>query len=161
VVAAGRHHAAVIAAIQGSSLSEAWSAGAIAELLALPGTFGFIAVAGGVPAGFILCRTAGAESEVLAFGVVAERRRCGCGRILLAAALAKATGQGSRRAILEVSAANSGARALYARFGFREVGRRRGYYQRPGQAADDALILAVDAEPAKAALLAQEAKPMH
>jgi ribosomal-protein-alanine N-acetyltransferase len=42
--------------------------------------------------------------------------------------------------ILEVAADNPAARALYARAGFREVGRRRNYYRRPARRAD-ALIL--------------------
>jgi ribosomal-protein-alanine N-acetyltransferase len=32
---------------------------------------------------------------------------------------------------LDVRASNVAARALYERFGFQEVGRRRGYYRRP------------------------------
>ena len=36
---------------------------------------------------------------------------------------------------------NAAARALYARAGFAEVGRRRGYYQRPDGRREDALVL--------------------
>jgi ribosomal-protein-alanine N-acetyltransferase len=161
VVAAGQHHAPIIARLQWGSLEEVWSAEAIAGLLALPQTFAFIAIAGGGPAGFILCWTAGGESEVLAFAVAAEHRRCGCGRILLAAALQKAFDEGVRRAVLEVSATNSPAQALYTRFGFRVVGRRSGYYQRPGQMPVDALILAVENDTLAATLLSHQAKPMH
>ena len=39
---------------------------------------------------------------------------------------------------LEVRASNQAAISLYEKFGFREVGRRRGYYQNP---KEDALIL--------------------
>ena len=47
---------------------------------------------------------------------------------------------------LEARESNHAARALYARFGFREIGRRRGYYRKP---TEDALVLSLDlgAEP--------------
>ena len=48
------------------------------------------------------------------------------------------TGGGARAAYLEVRASNGVALALYARFGFREVGRRRGYYRRP---VEDAVVM--------------------
>ena len=45
---------------------------------------------------------------------------------------------GSRCLTLEVRDSNGPARALYAKLGFREIGRRRGYYRDP---REDALIL--------------------
>ncbi len=45
--------------------------------------------------------------------------------------------------MLEVAITNQGARQLYERLGFCEVGRRPAYYRRDGKAVD-ALILARD-----------------
>ncbi len=42
---------------------------------------------------------------------------------------------------LDVRESNAAARALYARFGFAEVGRRRAYYREP---VEDALVLRCD-----------------
>jgi ribosomal-protein-alanine N-acetyltransferase len=47
---------------------------------------------------------------------------------------------------LEVRESNAAARALYARFGFREGGRRRGYYRKP---VEDALVLVCDLPPSQ------------
>ena len=63
-------------------------------------------------------------------------RRRGLARHLLVALMAEARARGARHATLEVAAGNTPALALYAALGFREAGRRRGYYRN----GDDALI---------------------
>jgi ribosomal-protein-alanine N-acetyltransferase len=65
----------------------------------------------------------------------AERRR-GHGRRVLRGLLEAAGERGAERATLEVASGNAAALALYRSLGFREAGRRPGYY-RDG---DDALI---------------------
>jgi ribosomal-protein-alanine N-acetyltransferase len=62
----------------------------------------------------------------------------GVGRRLLGTLLARHRARGARRAFLEVRPGNVEARRLYAGLGFREVGRRRGYYVDTGE---DALLL--------------------
>lgn len=116
----------------------------MATTLDIPGTFGFIACATKVPAGFILCRSAGGESEILGLGVTAGRRQRGIGRTLLSAGLAQARAYGAKRMILEVAVDNNAARRLYASAGFLAVGQRRNYYVRAGGVRTDALILARD-----------------
>lgn len=94
------------------------------------------------PAGFALFRVAADEAELLTVSVVPEARRAGLGRALVGACEAGARQAGARRMFLEVGAGNAPARALYDGAGYREVGRRRGYYQRPDGNRDDALVLA-------------------
>ena len=61
------------------------------------------------------------------------------GRFADAAALMEElVGANSGAILLEVRESNAAARGLYARFGFREVGRRSAYYHRP---VEDALVL--------------------
>jgi ribosomal-protein-alanine N-acetyltransferase len=60
------------------------------------------------------------------------------GRALVRELLAVFAGAGARTAYLEVRESNVAAQRLYAGFGFREVGRRRRYYQRP---VEDAVVL--------------------
>lgn len=95
-------------------------------------------------AGFALCRVAADECEVLSCAVRPQSRACGFGRQMLTRAFALAAGRGARRAFLEVDEGNACARALYESLGLRKVGRRRGYYVRPGRPPADALVMSAD-----------------
>ncbi len=131
----------VLARLHATSFAEAWSAEWIAKLLAQPGTFAFLA--GDESGGFVLVRIAGGEAEILTLAVAPAARRRGIGSALISAACQKAQEMGAETMFLEVSQANEPARTLYTRFGFREVGQRRGYYQAPGARKEDALIFCV------------------
>jgi [ribosomal protein S18]-alanine N-acetyltransferase len=113
-----------------------WSAEQFAALLATPGT---IAILRGT--GLAIGRVAGPEAELLTLAVAPEVRRTGLARTMLAALEARAAGEGARELFLEVAVTNHPARALYADAGFREAGRRPGYYTRRGAPAIDALVL--------------------
>lgn len=77
------------------------------------------------------------ECEILTLAVAPEMRGAKLGARLLDELLRFATERGAARVFLEVRPSNAAARALYARRGFAEVGRRRAYY-RDGE---DALLL--------------------
>jgi ribosomal-protein-alanine N-acetyltransferase len=140
--------AGVAAAIHAQAADAPWSAETIAGLLAQPGVFGLVAVAGEAPQGFILCRIAADEAEVLALAVLPEARRHGIARALMTAAMAQVKAGGGVRVLLEVSVRNEAALALYRSVGFGEVGRRKGYYAESGGGAPtDALVLAMDLVP--------------
>ena len=62
----------------------------------------------------------------------------GIGALLLQALLDEAARRRKPSVSLEVRADNDAAQRLYARFGFRQIGVRRGYYQPSGT---DALVL--------------------
>ena len=124
--------------------AEAWGALAIGTMLGLEGGFGLLLEAPereAPPRGFILARAVAGEAEILTLAVDPDHRRQGQGAELLAAALAEAGARGAEALFLEVSEANTPARALYAKAGATEVGRRRRYY------ADghDALVLRIEA----------------
>ena len=78
------------------------------------------------------------EVHVTNLAVDPEWRGEGIGRLLLGTLLAHHRAAGARRAFLEVRPGNVEARRLYEGLGFREVGRRRGYYVDTGE---DALLL--------------------
>ena len=67
----------------------------------------------------------------------------------MAAWEAAALRRGAATAFLEVAEPNLAARALYARSGFHEAGRRRGYYRDPAGRAVDALVLSKPLMPLK------------
>lgn len=112
-----------------------WSASEIADLLAT-GAFG---VAG--DHAFAIGRVTLDEAELLTLATDPAHQRQGHARATLAAYHAGAAQRGARASLLEVAADNGPARTLYAHAGYREVGRRRGYYLIPGSSAVDALIL--------------------
>lgn len=118
---------------------EPWSRADLAHLLALPGGFGliarvvdrhFAAFDGIRGAGFALCRVVRDECELLSIGVGPGYRRRGVGAALLRASMDRCRDAGARTMYLEVAVDNHEAQALYRRYGFREVGRRDGYYLR-------------------------------
>jgi ribosomal-protein-alanine N-acetyltransferase len=117
-----------------------WDAGAIAQIMRMPGFFGCVEWEEDVPAGFALALDLGNEAEILSLGVVPEARRSGIGAALLDALFCEAGLRAAEWVILEVAANNTGARALYAASGFTVVGYRRNYY-RQAEGFVDGLIL--------------------
>lgn len=138
MIAADPSHAEVIAAIHRAAMPEAaWSADAWRSLLSAPGARARIAMDGTAPAGFLHLRHAGDEAEVVMIATHPSARRRGFAAALLEDAVASLDG---RTLFLEVAESNGAARALYARFGFRQAGRRPGYY-RTASGREDALVL--------------------
>ncbi len=140
----GPFDVAVAAALHAACFDEAWSESAVAELLAMPGSFGLLAAAGGEPVGMILLVATTAEAEILTLCVLPSWRRRGIGRCLLRAAARRLVSDGVLRLFLEVAEDNLSARALYGAHGLVEVGRRPGYYRRARGKTATALVLAGD-----------------
>jgi ribosomal-protein-alanine N-acetyltransferase len=67
-------------------------------------------------------------AELQRISVLGDHRRQGHAAALLEAVVAEATAQGADRVLLEVREGNHPALAFYARHGFTEIDRRRGYY---------------------------------
>jgi ribosomal-protein-alanine N-acetyltransferase len=96
-------------------------------------------------AGFLILRLAADEAELITVAVDPKWRKKGIGRALLRAAFADLMMSPARRMFLEVAADNAAAIRLYQTEGFKEVGRRDGYYARAaGQSPATALVMARD-----------------
>ena len=145
--------AALLAGMEAACFSTAWSADRYAELLrACDGpegplsaafcVFGMRSGSSGLDAyiSLGLHQTVG-EIEIYNIAVRDDRRQHGFGKKLLVHALREAALAGFTRALLEVRTGNTAALALYASTGFRECGRRKGYYADTGE---DALVLSRD-----------------
>jgi N6-L-threonylcarbamoyladenine synthase/protein kinase Bud32 len=94
------------------------------------------------------------EGHLLNLAVRRDARGKGIGSALLAAVFGEAERRGLERLTLEVRPSNATARALYARAGFAEEGRRPGYYADTGE---DALVMwtgPLDGEPMRTAITA-------
>ena len=88
--------------------------------------------------GYLCLWEIGDELHVTNIAVHPAQRRRGMARRLLGAILEDARSRRLRSVTLEVRPTNDEARTLYESFGFRVVGRRRGYYYDTGE---DALIM--------------------
>lgn len=91
--------------------------------------------------GFVVASLVAGEAELESIAVAAEAQRCGLGGQLLLKLLAALKDLDVSRINLEVRASNHPALALYARHGFRETGRRIGYYAEP---VEDAELMCLD-----------------
>jgi ribosomal-protein-alanine N-acetyltransferase len=92
--------------------------------------------------GFVCARVVAGEWEIENAVVAPEFRRRGVGRDLIRELLRQAEMAGGTAVWLEVRESNSAARGLYEKHGFRETGRRRGYYNDP---SEDAILYEVRA----------------
>lgn len=89
--------------------------------------------------GYFVLSAAAGEAHLLNLSVASQCQRRGHGSALLRQALHLARARGARELLLEVRPGNLAARALYERFGFRQIGVRRGYY--PAHSGrEDALV---------------------
>lgn len=81
------------------------------------------------------------QGELGNVAVAPETRGQGVGAMLVREVVDRAARRGIRELFLEVRPSNDGARHLYARFGFVQVGRRKNYYQQP---TEDALVMRLE-----------------
>lgn len=85
------------------------------------------------------------EAHLLNLCIAADYRRRGLASLLLEHVLREMMMAGADRAYLEVRPSNRGAIRLYGHFGFRQVGRRPGYYPHE-EGREDALVMVRDLE---------------
>jgi len=89
--------------------------------------------------GFLCARVVAGEWEIENVVVAQKFRRHGIGAALMRELLNKWEAAAGAAVLLEVRESNAAARALYKASGFREIGRRQGYYRDP---VEDAILYA-------------------
>ena len=127
-----------VAELEKICFSQPWSEKSVAGELDNPQALWLVAMEGDRLAGYVGSQTVMDETDMMNLAVAPQFRRQGVGKALVNALVASLKELGSRCLTLEVRDSNGPARALYAKLGFAEVGRRRGYYRDP---REDALIL--------------------
>ncbi|HLH40143.1 MAG TPA: ribosomal protein S18-alanine N-acetyltransferase [Bryobacteraceae bacterium] len=117
--------------------------GDLPAIAAIQGSFGWppekylehdcrVALIDGRVCGFLVSRqTAPGEREILSLAVEPEMRRRGIAKKLMRDEISRFRGSW----FLEVRESNAAAINLYWSMGFREVGRRGGYYSAPAESA--------------------------
>ena len=98
------------------------------------------AAAPGPIAGYGGCWLIAGEAHISTIAVAPEYRGRGLGELLLAAMLKRSINRQGPYSVLGVRASNEVAQALYRKYRYEVVGRRRGYYRDDGE---DALLMEV------------------
>ena len=130
-----------MAALEAAVFSDAYSLGLIERSLSSPHEHSLIFERDRQLEGYITWLETGEEAELLRIAVHPEKRRQSVGKQLLGAMLSRRYGLGAASVSLEVRASNRAARSLYASFGFREIGRRKDYYENP---REDGIIMRIE-----------------
>ena len=91
--------------------------------------------------GYFLLMAVVDEAHLLNVAVSAEKQGQGLGRFLLNQAVACARGLGMESVLLEVRPSNTRALQIYERYGFKQIGRRKGYYPAANQQREDAIVM--------------------
>ncbi len=122
---------------------EAWSRQMLEGELAEQARSRYYLVAddGGAITGYAGLLVAAAQADVLTLAVAADRWGQGTGSALLEALLSEAARRNCSEIFLEVRTDNARAQRLYRRYGFSQIGIRKGYYQPSGA---DALVMRRD-----------------
>ncbi|WP_029351443.1 GNAT family N-acetyltransferase [Bosea sp. 117] len=144
--AANTADAPALAVVHASSFHIAWDAAEFERLLAERLTRALVATDGpaGPVVGFILTRGVAPETEILSVAVAPRWRRQGLARRLVDGALGRLAAEGYTTVFLEVEEGNGGARRLYERAGFHEIGRRAGYYRTAAGTPASAIVMRRD-----------------
>lgn len=97
--------------------------------------------ASGALAGYFLLMMAVDEAHLLNISVRRDLQGYGVGRMQLDKIASLAKEHGMRSVLLEVRPSNQHAFAVYQRYGFVEIGRRKGYYPSTGGSREDAIVM--------------------
>jgi tRNA threonylcarbamoyl adenosine modification protein YeaZ/ribosomal-protein-alanine acetyltransferase len=135
--------AEVLSALHGQCFDMAWTPDMLRVACTEPGATTLVAENRREACGFIQAQTAAEEAEILTLCVLPMLRRHGLAMLLLGGLIADLKGRGIKKLFLEVAAGNAAALGLYARAGFREIGRRKGYYSKANSSPEDAITMAL------------------
>jgi ribosomal-protein-alanine N-acetyltransferase len=136
-------HADRLAELHGNAFARPWSAGEFEDFMAERAIRcdGIFVGRDRQPAGFVLTRVGADQAEIISVTLAVGMRGRGYARQLLAHQLQGLADEGVAEVHLEVEDGNRAALALYKRLGFRETGRREGYYHRPDGSRTGAITM--------------------
>lgn len=118
-----------------------WSRANFADSLASGYDCWTLRDAGGAVAGYYLLMYALDEAHLLDVALARRYHAQGLGRLLLDQIVARARARGMASIFLEVRPSNVRALAVYQRFGYEQVGRRKAYYPAGAGQREDAIVM--------------------
>ncbi len=124
-----------IVSIEKNSFDSPWSETEIAKDIDSDDTYVAVIEADGRMAGYAEMRMVAGEAQIYNIAVDEAFRGCGFGETLMKHLIEDALKNGCDIMTLEVRSGNKAASGLYAKLGFKEVGRRKGYYSKGGEDA--------------------------
>jgi ribosomal-protein-alanine N-acetyltransferase len=130
-----------VTALEDSVFPHPWSRANFVESLASGYDAWVVRDPLGELAGYYLLMYACDEAHLLDVAVAADRQRDGLGRYLLDKAAMRARELGMLSILLEVRPSNERALHVYKRYGFAEIGRRKGYYPAHQGQREDAIVM--------------------
>ena len=124
--------------IEAACFEKPWSPDAFSRTLANASAGIFAAEEDGRLLGYVSCYMLPPyECQIGNIAVHPQARRCGIAAKLLEELIRESGTLGIGEINLEVRPSNAGAIALYKKYGFKEIGRRRGYYE----GREDAILM--------------------
>jgi ribosomal-protein-alanine N-acetyltransferase len=132
-----------VVALEESVYPHPWSRGNFLDSMASGYQAWVLRDQGGTLLGYFLLMTVVDEAHLLNVAVGAEMQGQGLGRFLLNQAVACARGLGMASVLLEVRPSNLRALDIYRRYGFAQIGRRKGYYPAADQQREDAIVMRI------------------
>jgi ribosomal-protein-alanine N-acetyltransferase len=134
-------HLGAVLAIEQMVYAFPWTHGNFVDSLAAGHLAHVLRTVDGSVVAYSVAMTGVQEMHLLNLTVSPPWQRRGLAIALLDALAAQCRRQGSDALWLEVRLSNERARAVYARYGFAEVGLRRGYYPAPAGRREDACVM--------------------
>lgn len=134
-----------VVAIEVDAFTSPWRERTFANLIGQPGVELFVMThAEDGVIGYAVLWCVLDQGELANIALARAHRGRGLGGLILERVMERARSRRVRTLYLEVRASNERAIALYRRFGFEQVGRRRGYYDEP---KEDALVMSKELPP--------------
>ncbi|HBC46329.1 MAG TPA: ribosomal-protein-alanine N-acetyltransferase [candidate division Zixibacteria bacterium] len=121
--------------IEKESFSDPWSYDSFWSDLANEISMPIVALQDDIVIGYSILYIVADELQIGNFAVATQFRRQGVGNKLMDEIIKIAVQRGCNSIYLEVRESNKPAQALYLSFGFKDVGRRNGYYRSPRENA--------------------------
>lgn len=127
-----------IAALEAANFSLPWDEASILRELDNRLSLWLTAVEDGIVLGYVGSQTVFEDADILNVCTAPEARRRGVAETLMRELERQLPLRGAEQITLEVRASNLPAIRLYEKLGYRQIGLRRNYYEKP---REDALIM--------------------